>query len=369
MTISINTLFTVETADRILSTGLELAAALGLTPTSWRTGDPTKALFKFVAEVLAARDTVSARYIKAGFLSTATGDWKTVVAAEVYNVTRQEATYATSTITVNNTGGGLYPLEPGELTVRSSTSDKTYHNTASVTINPSETGVEIEVAADEAGSGSSAGTDEIDELVTSLLGVAIVSSTVAIGVDEQDDDSLEEQCLDSLGALSPNGPPDAYEYVVTNSELTGVTEITRAATVADSDTGEVTVFVAGAAGAVSGASVTAAQTAVGLWAEPLTIEATVSNSTEVAQAITMTVSGDDIQATYAADIEALLAILFSSVAISGLLSRSAIISLAQVYLIEGGASRISVALTVPASNVSLDDGEVVTLGAVSVTEV
>src|SRR5690606_21310682 len=113
----------------------------------------------------------------------------------------------------------------------------------------------FDLVADEAGSGSSVGADEIDELVTTFLGVEIASSTAAVGTDEPDPETIREQCRATTGALSPNGPPDAYEFVVRESSLTGVTEITRAKATGDSDTGTGDVIVASASGAVSSGSV------------------------------------------------------------------------------------------------------------------
>ena len=146
---SVTTLFTVETAAKIFSTGLELASALGLPVTSWRAGDPTRSYYKFVAQKLAALDGVSGEYIKAGFLSTATKKWLTVLAFEVYNVTRGEATYANPTVTVTNTGGGHYEVEAGDLTFKNSITGKTYHNTSGGTLS-SGTTLTFDLVADEA---------------------------------------------------------------------------------------------------------------------------------------------------------------------------------------------------------------------------
>lgn len=370
MTVSIYSLFSVATAEAILATGLEVATSLGLVPTSWRAGDPTRASFKTVAEVLASREEVQAGYIKGGFRSTAEGDWATVNAREVYGVERVEATYATSTLTVDNSGGASYEDQAeGSITFRSSLSGKTFHNVSAVTILPLATGTVVEVIADESGSDSSAAVDEIDEVVTALPGVSVTSSTQAIGVDEQQDEALGEQCDATLGALSPNGPKDAYEYVVRNSDLTGSTEITRADADGDSATGDVTVYVAGSSGPVTGAAVSAAQAAVDIWAEPITPTALVVNSTGQAIDYTMTVSGTDIPAGYAAAIESRVSSLLATVDIGGVVARSAIIAAAQSYLEEAGATDVDVVLTVPAASVSLATGYVPTPGTASITEV
>src|SRR6185369_1808287 len=99
-----------DTAARWKSLGLQIAQALGLVVTSWRTGDPTLSTYDFVSEALENRDARSVELAKAAWLSQATGDWLTVLAEEVFGVIREQATYATPTITLTNTGGGYYPI-------------------------------------------------------------------------------------------------------------------------------------------------------------------------------------------------------------------------------------------------------------------
>lgn len=379
--LSVTALFVQETVAKWYARGIEVAQALGLSTTSWRDGDPTPTAFYFVAEALGSLEGVRAEQVKASFLSSAvtaakaSGDstWLKILASEVYGVTAVEATYASPSATLTNTGTRLYVIEPGDVTVRSSTSGKTFHNTTSATLTPAGTtqvsdtegpAVTLDFVADEAGSDSSVDVDEIDELVSTLLNVSVTASTKALATDEQSPDAIAEQCRATLGALSPNGPPDAYEYVVRNSDLTGVTDITRANTVDDSDTGDVTVYVAGPSGAVAGASITAAQTAVETWATPNCITPTVLNATGVTIAVTATITGDDIPADFAATIGDALDAKFSTFEIGEDVYTSAIIA-----AIHDAVPEIkSVTLTLPAATVTIDADEVPVLGTVTITE-
>lgn len=285
MSVDINSLFTVQTADKILKLGLEIASALGLPVTSWSAGDPTRASFKFLAEVLATYETVTSQFVKSAFLSKAEDDWLKLIAEELYGIEVPEATYATPTVTLRNTKGGNFPLAAGELTVRNSETDKTYHNTNSGTISPLLASITFDLVADEAGSDSSVGANEIDELVTTLNGVEIVSSTVGLANDAPSNEEIRTLCRASLGALSPNGPADAYAYVALNSELTGLTGINRARAVG-STTGAVTVTIATVTGPADGAAIEAVQDAVDRWATPLCVTPT------VVSADTLTVNRD-----------------------------------------------------------------------------
>lgn len=305
----------VRTADVIYAKGLEVATGLGVDTTTWRTGDPTRSTYKFQAEVLAQYDGIVADYIRAGFLSLATGDWLKVLAVEVYGVVPAEATFATSQVTVKNNGGGTYPIGAGDLTFKSSLSGKTYHNVAATaTLSP---GVQltIDVEADEAGSDSSAGVDEIDQIVTTKLGVDILGSTAAVGIDAQSEDSIKAECTASLGALSPDGPADAYEYVATNSKLTFVQDITRAVSTQNSGNLTVSVYLASPSGPVAGASVTAAQTAIETWATPLCVTPTAINSTPDVIAVSATVVGVGLPGDSTTKINAALGVLFAGLPI------------------------------------------------------
>jgi phage-related baseplate assembly protein len=373
-TVSISTLFAVASAQAIFDFGLGVARTLGLPVTSWRTGDPTRSLYKYLAEALAALEGVNAESIKAGFLSVAEEDWLTVLAYEVYNVERQEATYATPTIVLENTLGALYEVENvGQITVKCSATGKTYHNTTLGTLAPGPgTSLSLEFEADEAGSDSSVQPDEVDEIVTTMLGVEIASSSLAIARDRQEDPELREQCRATTGALSPNGPADAYEFVARNPDLTGVGDVTRAKAVAESDDGSVIVYIAGVDGPVDPASVDAVYEAIIVWATPLCITPTVENASALEVPITATIAGlnlpgvadfDDIGTTA---LERLFADT-DQVAIGENLSRSAIIAALQEAYEDAGARRVSVTLSVPAADVEPAENELCVMGTVSLS--
>jgi phage-related baseplate assembly protein len=369
VTISVSSLFSVQTADKILQLGLEVASALGIPVSTWSAGDPTRSLYKYLAEVLATHDIVVAEFVKAGFLSSASGDWLTVLAEEVYGVTRTEATYATPAVTLSNAGGGNYPLAPGELTVRNIATDKTYHNTNSATIAPGATSVTFNLVADEAGSDSSVGALEITELVTTLLGVTITGSTVGLANDAESDSALRERCRASLGALSPSGPADAYSYVARSTVLTGVTGINRASAVGSS-TGAVTVTIATASGPADAAALTAVQSAVLRWATPLC-----SNPT-VVSASALTVNFDIIvykrtsltatQPEVKEAINNVIAQLFADVPIGGNGSPAGIVAASEIIDAIHGAFPKQLYRIEGVSNISLAPSQVPVLGTLAV---
>lgn len=298
-------LFTVKTAVDFFNQVLDVAASVGLVTTTWRVGDPTLTSFTGLARMVATGDQQRVELAKAGFLSASSGDWLTLGAKDVYNVDRVESTPATSTLELLNTGGGFYDRAAGSAVFKSTLSGKTYRSVSALSLHGVGATASVDVIAEESGSASNAGPNEIDSIVTSMLGVEITSSTVAVGVDQQEDEPVREQCRASRGALSPNGPGDAYEYVVRNPALTGVADITRASSDGDNANFTVTIYVAGTTGPVAGASVTAAQAAVERWATPLCATPTVVNASALTVNVTCSAHGDsplpsDAQAKVAA---------------------------------------------------------------------
>jgi len=286
----LSSFFTSATIQQLYAKGLQIADTLGLQATTWREGDPSKAQFYYLAEILASLEGVVGEFLKAGFLDYAEGGWLTVLADQVYNVQRIEATNAAEDLVLSNSGGAQYTIDPGQMTFRSSVTEKTYTNTSGgILASGPGTTLTVSWVADEPGSDSSVAADEIDEIVTALAGVSVASSVASSGQDAELDAALKQRCKDSRGALSPNGPADAYDYVARNPTLTGTTEVTKSSTVAASATGDVTVYLAGTSGPVTEPARAAVEAAITQWATPLTTTPTVLNSVAVPVTISVDV--------------------------------------------------------------------------------
>lgn len=375
--LSLSSLISTQTKEQIYALALRVAASVGVDTSSWLAGDPTRSLYHVEAEELSTLEKMVAGFISSGFLDYASEDWLEILAKQVFNVDVPAASFAATSVTLTNNGGGVYVIEAGDLTFKSTTNGKTYHNTSggTLTSGPATTLV-VDVEADEAGSGSSAGAGEIDSLVTTLLGVTCSNASAAVGTDKQSDDTTKQQCRDKLGSLSPNGPRDAYSYVARNAALTGTNAITRVRVYPDSDTGEVLVYVAGASGAVSGDDVDDVDAAITTYATPLCITPTVDTASAVVVAVTYELwlyrSSNKTTAEVEAAIETALGTMFSTRPIggdiippdtSGKLYKSLIESTIRGVFPQ--AFRVTV--TAPASDTSLTRGQVASLGVVTPT--
>lgn len=375
MPTSLASLLVQNTKAYIYDYALAIAETVGLPVTTWQPGDPTRSLYHVESELLATLEDVVVNFIKAGFLDYAEGDWLEILAEQVYNVIVPGATYASTDVTLTNTGGGTYIIDAGDLTFKNSTTGKTYHNTTGGTLNAGSTLV-VTVEADEAGSDSSAAATEIDEMVTALLGVTCSNAIAAVGTDKQEEDTTRQQCRDKLGSFSPNGPREAYSYVARNSELTGTTAVTRTRVYADSDTGDVTVYLAGPSGAVAAADVLLVEAAILEWATPLCITPTVLSVTPVTVPITYTLwlykSANKSADEAAEDVEAALEQMFAVRPIggdildgdtTGNLYKSMIESTIRATFPD--AFRVSVSL--PAADTALTNGQLAVLGTITPT--
>jgi hypothetical protein len=367
---TITELFTVKTAVGFFNQWLDVAASVGLITTTWRVGDPTLTQATALSRMLAAGEQSRMEFAKAGFLADAEGDWLKLRALDVYGVLAGEKLPATSTLFLTNGGGGFYNRLAGSAVFKSTLSGKTYRSTSSFTLNGFGSTATVSVIAEEAGSDSSAGPNEIDSIVTTMLGVTVTSSTAAVGVDEQSDPSIREQCLATLGALSPDGPADAYEYVARNPALTLAAEVTRAAAFGDSADGAVDVWVATASGVVSGPSVALVQTAIERWATPLCITPTVLSASVVTVNVTASIHGTSLPGNAAALIAAALAELFAGLAIAKDPAGYDLDPTTITTAIRNAVPQITaMPAYAPASAVHIAQGSVPVLGTVGITVV
>ncbi len=378
-TLSLASLIVEETKEAIYTRALSIANAIGLPVTSWLEGDPTRSTIHVEAEELSALESLVAGFIRSGFLDFAKGMWLKILAKQVFNVDVPEATFATCDVLMTNNGGGLYPdIAAGDLTFKNTTTGKTYHNTTGGTLasGPATT-LTVTVVADEAGSDSSAGAGEIDNMVTQLLGVTCANALAGVGIDEQDESTTIAQCRDKLGALSPNGPREAYSFVARSPELSGTNAVTRVRVYSDSSTGDVTVYLAGPGGGVAEADRVLVETAIARYATPLCITATTLAASDVAVPVTYELwvykRCNKTAAEVEADVEDALEQMFATRAIGGDIIAPATTGKLYQSMIEStirsvfatDAFRVSVSL--PATDTTLTNGQVATLGTVTAT--
>lgn len=359
--------------------------AAGVVTSAWKPGGVARTIIHAVAMLASAYSSLQALFAESAFLSTAEGDWLTLTARHVFGVERSLGTLAASEVTLVNAGVGVYSGDPGDLVFVAPANGKSYRNSEPYTISGAGTYV-IPVVAIELGSASSVAEDGISELVTPLSGVTVDASTAAVGADEESDEALRTRCRATLGALSPNGPKDAYDAVARAATRADGSEVgvTRVAAVADGE-GHVDVYVASASGAVPGDSedegtdLGAVALAIRSQVEPLAVEARIYSAAELSIAVTYEawVPASSLSDEQLEDaVELALAAWLARVPIGGQVLPgepgrvyvSAIQATLSAALADAtGEPAIRVEVTVPAADVSVSSSQAPALGTVTPT--
>ena len=287
-------LVTPVTYDDALTDELTIAAGLGLPTTAWQPIDPVRTFFTTSAQVVANYSLTINLIAQGGYASYAAiipgvdanvdangyeTTWMDLRSYDQYNVRRIEAGQGTGQVTLVNSTTSTFgsPYLPGTLHFQSPLgSQPTFTNAQTVDIVASGS-TKIDFVADAAFPGATGnvpnGTTLI--LLTPMIGVTVSAlSTAVVATAQETNAALLTRCQNKLGSLSPNGPSQAYQYVVTslpviNSQLPtgaqwtapttsypyGVTAaITRAVTSLQLGSGIVNVYVANSAGPVGGCS-------------------------------------------------------------------------------------------------------------------
>lgn len=283
MSLSIDDLTTPLTVDEVRQSIYSVLALTGVDVTNWKPGAVVRTIISGVALVIASLSALISVGTKAGFLSLSSGDWLTLVAHYVYGVDRILATFASGTLTLTNVSGNVYTVAAGDFQVKSSLTGALFHNTSAFVLNASSS-LTIPIAANDAGSASTAFIGEIDTLVTMLTGVTCSNPVSLVGTDDEEDAALQTRCSEKLGSLSPFGPADAYAFAARNATRTDGTNVgvTRVNLTKDGF-GNVNVYVATPSGGVSGTSTTgdlgAVNAAIQTNAAPLAVTASVFSAT------------------------------------------------------------------------------------------
>lgn len=299
-----------KTKDVLLSAALSVASSLGVPVTNWQVGEPSEALFQFVSEEIAALEQAFLGFCKSAFLDYAAADstlykWLVIKAEQDFGYIAKTATYATCTVLLTNSKGGIYQFDPGDITVKNSATGATYHNSSGGTLLGNST-LSLTFVADVAGPAGSSAAGAVDTMVTTYLGVTCASTTAAVGSDEETALSIVAGCRAKLGRMTNGGPRDAYVSVALDSSLTGTEVVTRARATGDSSTGVVNVLVAAQSGTVGTSDLTLVQSAIDEYATPLCVSAIVQSASPVVINIDYTVAAYKSWGVTASQVEALI---------------------------------------------------------------
>jgi phage-related baseplate assembly protein len=370
-------LFTPLTRDQVMAAQLQVATALGLPTTAWMSESVDLEILTInAANVSSFSDTAMAA-AAGGLLDYASGDWLTLLAHELYEVDREEATFGTCPFLLTNTSAISVPLNPGDLRVYNTASGKTYTSTTGGTLPPGNvtpTTLLVTIVADETGTESNAVIGEITGFVTPVQGVTGTNTEILVGSDEQSDTSLRALCRESLAKASPNGPSDAYNYFAKISARPDGTSIGVTRTNLDQGDGVITTYVADASGPIDSGDLAYVDSSIQLNAVPTGFTAVTTNATAVTVNIATTVYLSNASTVTVAEleeaIEEKLTEYFSAAPIGGYQVAGGYIFydaiIGQLFAAAPGQI-IQATLQSPADDVALLTNEVAVLGTITVT--
>lgn len=271
MALTIQQILTPQTSAQIRATMVTTLVSLGIPADKWRSGGVASTMLTVVSMTLALFSSLIVSFVSGFFLPTATGQGLVLLAYYVYGVTAPTATFATGAVTLTNSGGGVYVLNPGDLVVQNPTTKVTYTNTGTVNVGANATVTGVQVQAQTVGSAGNSNPGTVTVMVTTLLGVTVSNPTAIAGSDAISDANLRTLCTNKLGALSVRGPRTAYAYAiqVATNPITGAqVNINRWSISASSHTGIVTVYVASPSGAPDSNDVTGVGNSIEAIARP-----------------------------------------------------------------------------------------------------
>jgi phage-related baseplate assembly protein len=381
--ISLSDLTTPLTRDQAKQSIYDVLTAVGVNTTTWKPGAVARTIITAVAILISAFSQLTSSVARGGFLELASGAWLDLVAHYVYGVDRVLATFAPGEVTLTNTSGNVYSLDPDDLVVSNPDTGKTYRNTTAFVLNAGAT-LTIPIVAIEAGSASTSTPGTIVELETTLLGVTCTNALAAVGLDDELDPSLRSRCREKLGSLSPFGPWDAYTYAAKNAKRVDGTPIgvTRARTVKDGY-GNVSVYVATATGAVSGVAndiatdLGAVNDAIQRRAAPLAVTADTISASPLTVPVTYEVWAYNTSGLTPAQWQSAIATALANFMSAQPVGGNVIDPDPGKIFVDGlrraiGAVRsetFRVVVTAPAADVELSPNQVAVLGTVTVTAI
>ena len=167
MALGIDDLVTPVTEAQVLASILSVAASLGLSTTSWQSGQPSRTILSIlsyaIAQTLSIVSTVT-RGVLLDWAASVTVEggpgWLDMLVASGWSTTRRAATYATTDVTITTTAaclGGTYAT--GAFHVARGTIG--YTNAATIVIPAGAGSVTGSFVADVAGSTGSSGVGNV----------------------------------------------------------------------------------------------------------------------------------------------------------------------------------------------------------------
>lgn len=266
-------------------------APSSLSVTSWQTGSTALTLVENNAEAMADQSILVQKIGSGGLLLEAKGDWLDLWGTNVYKFPRNKGIATQGTVTLTDSGGaGPFSITNNQLWAISATGLR-FNSVGTGTLTLSGS-LSLTFQAESPGSIYNVANDSITTLVTTLPGVTLSNPDLGggtwitlSGTNDETDDQYVIRCQDRWPAIGTGTTNQVFDLWAKTADTTVTrTMIQPSISVA----GRIEVFLAGAAGPVSGGVVTT----VDDYIQPrlsLTTTAVTASASGVATTVTATI--------------------------------------------------------------------------------
>jgi hypothetical protein len=231
----------------------DLLASVGVSTTTWQPWAPTRALIHVIAIVLFAFSTLVSQIARGGYVGLASRPWLILIAKYRYGIDDiPQKTFATCTLSLVNSGTGVFNPGPGQWIFENPTTGAQYTNNATFSLGVGGTAT-VAVTCTRQGAVGSSPVGTITKIVTSASGVSVTNTTPAIGLEDATVEEIAALIVARRDSRSTNGPRGAYDYDARTAKRVDGSPIgvNRVRVYAPGD-GTVNVYVATASGPVTG---------------------------------------------------------------------------------------------------------------------
>ena len=361
MTVTFEELMTPVPQSEVLAASIEVAQDLELPVTSWQETSVAREMMYISAQTGANVSAALTPIARGGLLDYAEGPWLTLLAAQQFDVTRIQSTFATGNIRLSNSTATPHTFAAGDVRLINDQTGATYTNQTGGTLAASPGTLTLEFSADEPGSASDFTSGQTLTLVVSIPGVTASWVADLLGTDEELDPALRQRCRDSLGRASPNGPAAAYDYFAKSTLRPDGTNVGVTRTRRIEANATVYVYVADPDGVVTSEDVELIQENIDANCVPTGFTAVVASASTLAIAISMTLTpsptSTEDQATTQTRITAAIADYFSTIGVGGDDAASFrgvyLSTLITIIRVAAGSAVVDVTLSLPAADVAL----------------
>jgi hypothetical protein len=261
-------LLTTETWDTLLDRMLTTLRGLGFPTGSWHTTSVPRRLLTAVAQALSQASTLIYQVTSGGLLETSSSGWLTLLAKNVFGLTRTPARTTIGTFEIEDTGGtGPHSIAAGQLYFATATGLQ-FVNTTAFTVGLLGD-ADFEVMATTAGAAWNVAADMVTVMQTPIPGLTFKTGETSFnpasdwitteGLDEQDDESLKTDCINRWATLGYGQNADWWEYQIKLTPVYGSGFARVSVVTASAGEGELTLYVGGTDSTISGAAEAAAQ--------------------------------------------------------------------------------------------------------------